>query len=325
MSQKRNKYLDYLVYLIVRIVICIVQSLTLETGYSIARLIAWLGWTFDKRHRKVAITNLEKAFGDHYTPKQREQIVYGVYDHFARVIIEMAWIPRKVRITNYSRFASLAIEPQAMRALLDCDRGKIVLTGHFGNWEMAGFLFAALGVHGNAIARRLDNPYLHDFLLRFRSWSGQKILDKNADYEKIEQTLVEKDVLISVADQSAGEKGLFVDFFGQKSSTHKSIALLAERYDAPIVVGYAFRNQPGFHYEAGCSTVIDPRDYADQPGSTMRITQDFTSKLEAIIRKAPEQYLWLHNRWKHQPPAKKKKQSAEVSPAMSIESPRQAA
>ena len=86
------------------------------------------------------------------------------------------------------------------------DRSKIIVTGHFGNWEMAGYLLAIIGIKPASIARDLDNRFLHDFILRFRSWSGQRILSKKGDFDKIEETLVNRGCLVSVGDQSAGNE-----------------------------------------------------------------------------------------------------------------------
>lgn len=303
-GKTRKQALDYTVYLFVRIFVCVIQGVSIEFGYSMARCLAYLAYAADRRHREVAVANLKQSFGDEYTEAQRRQIVLDVYVHFLRMIVEMAHIPRKLHYYDWRRMARLENAAPLVRSLMDDSRPTIVVTGHFGNWEMAGFLLAAIGVESHAIARDLDNPYLHDFVKRFRQWSGQTILSKTGDFDRIQKVLVDRGVLISVGDQSAGPRGHFVDFFGRPASTHKAIALLAMQHDAQIVVGYAYRDRPNFHYTIRCERVLDPRDYENQPNGAFHMTQDFTAQLERAIRRAPEQYLWLHNRWKHEPPAK---------------------
>jgi KDO2-lipid IV(A) lauroyltransferase len=303
-DKKRNDYVDYLVFLVVRSLVCVIQSMPLQAAYTFAVCIARLAYLVDKRHRLVAEKNLELAFGNQYTPAQRRKIVLGVYEHFLRMIVEIAFIPRKLHVSNWKTYAKLEGCEDAVKVLLG-DRPVIILTAHFGNWEMAGYLLAAIGMKSFAIARDLDNPYLHDFVKRFRQWSGQTILSKNGDMDRIQGVLQSNGLLISVGDQSAGPRGYFVDFFGTPASTHKAIAILSMRYNAPIIVGWAYRDQPGFHYRVGCSTVIDPLDYEAASNPGMAITEDFTRLLEETIRRAPEQYLWLHNRWKHKPPERK--------------------
>jgi KDO2-lipid IV(A) lauroyltransferase len=119
-------------------------------------------------------------------------------------------------------------------------------------------------------------------------------------------------VLSFIADQDAGQNGLYVDFFGRPASTHKAIALLALEHQAPVIVGYARRVGNRFHYEVGCSAIIEPGEFSGTPDDVRLLTQRFTTALESAIRRDPDQYLWLHRRWKHQPKARKPRKGAET-------------
>jgi KDO2-lipid IV(A) lauroyltransferase len=312
MSRKlRRLVADYLVYLVVRAVVCVLQCLSIESAYAFANGLAYLAYGIDKRHRNIALENLSIAFGDRYSEEERRRIVLDVYKHFCQVVVEIAFIPRRLRTYTWRKYATMTAPAESIDLVVQ-DRPKIVVTGHFGNWEMAGYLLAVIGIHPASIARDLDNRFLHDFILRFRSWSGQRILSKKGDFDKIEQTLIDRGCLVSVGDQSAGERGCFVDFFGRPASTHKAIALLSREHEAPIVVGYAYRDRPGFHYNVSTGLPIHPMEFRE--GQDLQgITAEFTKQLESAVRIAPEQYLWLHNRWKHKPPlprAKRIKQAA---------------
>jgi KDO2-lipid IV(A) lauroyltransferase len=295
---------DYLVYLVIRTTVCLLQCLSIESAYAASRVLARLAYIVDRRHRTIAIENLRLAFGDTLCDKDRRRMVLATYEHFCQVAVEFVFIPRKLRVTNYRRHVSLALDPRAIDLLVQ-DRAKIILTGHFGNWEMAGYLIAVFGIRPYSIARDLDNPFLHDFVKRFRSWSGQTILSKKGDFERIEQVLRERGTLLTVGDQDAGPRGTFVEFFGKLASTHKAIALLSAAHEAPIIVGVAYRDRPGFHFQVICHAPIEPAD-----AGVAEITQRFTRDLESAIREAPEQYLWLHRRWKHQPAAREKRRAA---------------
>lgn len=304
MAQKRrNPALDYLVYVLVRLAVAALQTMPIRAGYKVAWCLACIAYRVDRRHRQVAEENLRLAFGDQCDEAARQRMAFAVYEHFARVLVEIAVIPRRINLRNWKRYAVLEHGARAVRCLLE-DRPTLLVTGHFGNWEMAGYLLAAIGVRGFAIARDLDNPYLQRFLLRFRQHTGQTILSKAGDLDRIQEVLENRGVLISVGDQSAGPRGYFVDFFGRPASTHKAIAILAIKHRARIIIGYGFRDRDDFHYTVGCSRVLDPLDYGDGPDAALRLTQDFTTLLEEVIRRAPEQYLWLHHRWKHEPPTK---------------------
>lgn len=301
----RKLILDYLVYLAVRVLVCILQCLTLESALGAARILARIIHALDRRHRQVALENLKIAYPELLDDDQRRAMALRTYEHFAQVAVEIAFIPRKLHTSNWKKYLTIDVDPRAIDAFLD-PRANIVVTGHLGNWEMAGYLLAVIGLEPTSIARDLDNPFLHQFLLRLRSGSGQRIVSKKGDFDRIEETMKEHGSLVSVGDQSAGAKGHFVEFFGRPASTHKAIAILAREYDAPIVVGYALRDRPGFHYRVVCPPPIEPGEF----DSAIALTQAFTTLLEEGVRQAPEQYLWLHRRWKHQPTHKQRRRQA---------------
>jgi KDO2-lipid IV(A) lauroyltransferase len=180
----------------------------------------------------------------------------------------------------------------------------IFLSGHYGNWELAGYVFGLFGFPTVSIARTLDNLYLDRYLRTFRERTGQALIPKKGGFDQMVEVLQSGRVLSFLADQDAGQRGLFVDFFGRPASTHKAIALLAIEHRAPVVVGVARRIGPGFRYQIRCEDIIDPADLTGTAEDVRLLTQRFTSALERLIRQDPTQYLWLHRRWKHQPKAK---------------------
>src|SRR5205807_10104206 len=117
----------------------------------------------------------------------------------------------------------------------------LMLTGPYGTCEILGYLLATLGFQPVSIARPLDNPYVSRFLFDVREKTGQKILAKKGATPEVTAQLDQKGTVAFIADQNAGTKGIFVDFFGRKASTYKSIGLLAMEYEVPVVIGYARR------------------------------------------------------------------------------------
>ncbi|MBI1832225.1 MAG: lysophospholipid acyltransferase family protein [Planctomycetes bacterium] len=303
-EKERSPVADYLVYLAVRIVVCILQALSFETAMRLASFLAWIVYKIDKRHRQVATENLQKAFGGQLSDADIDAMVFAVYEHFCGVLIEIVHIPRRLHLHNYKEFALLREPARMMEALLS-GRPVLFVTGHFGNWEMAGYALGLLGFHSHAIARPLDNPYLDEYLRSFRERTGQKLLAKHGDFDNIEKLLRDGGVIATLADQDAGPRGLFVDFFGRPASTHKAVALLALEHNVPMVVFSA--PKIGGKYRLWTIDVIYPEDYADSPDPVREITQRFTTGLELMVRQAPEQYFWLHRRWKHAPQERRKK------------------
>jgi KDO2-lipid IV(A) lauroyltransferase len=312
----RNRAADYAVYLAVRLFVCALQAMSPRAAYALADAVGWLGYTLVKSRRRVALENVRAAFPD-LTPEAADRIVRGMFAHFATSLVELALLPRKLHLTNWRKYMVLSgVEvPPLLR-----DRAALIVTAHFGNWEMAGFALGLLGFRTFAIARVLDNPHLERYALWFRQRTGQTIIAKNDDFDRLNAALKRGAKVATLADQDAGPKGVFVDFFGRPASTHKAIALMAIEFDAvllvigiPRVARADYPQRPDYDpssplsplfYHVRCADVIDPREYAQEPNAVKLITARYTAALEALIRQHPEQYFWLHRRWKHQPKAK---------------------
>src|SRR5437660_12058458 len=114
-----------------------------------------------------------------------------------------------------------------------------MLTGHYGNWEILGYVLATIGFPTSSVARPLDNRYISDYVFGVRERTGQRIIAKKGATDEVTDVLAKKGVVAFTADQNAGSKGIFVDFFGRKASAYKSVGLLAMEYDVPVVIGYA--------------------------------------------------------------------------------------
>lgn len=309
MSRERSRVADYLVYLVVRVVVCIVQILPYETSRRLARKLAWLVHLVDRRHRLVADDNLRHAFGDQLDDASRRRLVFEVYAHFCTMLLEILQLPRRLHPTTWRRYVELTGGDRIVSALLS-GRPLLIVTGHFGNWEMAGYALGMFGFSTHAIARTLDNPHLDRFLCGFRERTGQYIIDKSGEFDKIQAVLGGGGVIATLADQDAGQRGQFVEFFGRPASTHKAVALLALEYKVPmLVIGVPRLGNPGRYYVT-VADFIEPADYEGRPDAVKAMTERYTAALERVVRLAPEQYFWLHRRWKHQPQARKGKKAA---------------
>lgn len=309
MAKPRSRLADYAIYLVVRVFVCVVQALSPGAARGLARGLAWLAHRIDRRHRLVAEDNLRQAFPGRYTDAELDALVRGVYRHFCTMLVEIVHLPRMLHPTNWRRYIDMGYGREIVDCLLS-GRPLLIVTGHFGNWEVAGYALGLLGFTTHAVARPLDNRYLEDFLRRFREKTGQRILAKKGDFGQMRALLDQGGVLATLADQDAGQRGLFVDFFGRPASTHKAIALLALEHRVPIAVVGTPRVAEPMYYRVVPAEVIRPEDYEGRPDAVRAITQRFTAALEWLVRQAPGQYFWLHRRWKHQPQLKKGSRAA---------------
>jgi KDO2-lipid IV(A) lauroyltransferase len=306
MAKNTSRTTHFGVYLLVRILVCVIQAMPPRMALSLADGLAWLAYRLDKRHREVAADNLRHAFPEITSPTEIDRRVRAVFRHFCRLVIDIAFIPRKLHPCNWRRHVDLSHGRMLVDHLL-ARQPLLFLTGHFGNWEMGGWVLGLLGFRTYAVARDLDNPYLDAYLRRFRQGTGQQLLSKNGDAQKMQKILAAGGIIATLADQDAGQRGLFVDFFGRPASTHKAVALLSLQFDVPLVVMGVCKTGDPLRFKPIIEDVIFPKEFAGQPDAIKQMTQRFTSSLERIIRQAPEQYFWLHRRWKHQPKAKKAK------------------
>ena len=300
----RNARLDWLVAVLVRLTVCVLQALPVSMANGFAEMLAKLAYRFDKRHRRVAAENLTFAFPDK-TPAEIDFLVRRCYRHCALLLIEIALLPRKLQVDNWRSYASLVRGDLILDGLLT-DRPLLIITAHFGNWEFAGFALGRLGFKTYAIARVLDNPHLEEFLKRFRQATGQTIIAKKDDFDRLSAIMQSCGKVATLGDQDAGPRGVFVEFLGRPASAHKAVALMALQFDAKmIVIGVPRISENATRgmgrYEITCADSIDPRDYATRPDAVKAITQRYHDALAKLIRAHPEQYFWLHRRWKSQP------------------------
>lgn len=311
MAKVRRPVVDYLVYLAVRTFVCVIQAMPMTWAFGIADLLAKLAYRFDKRHRVVATENLSHAFPER-TPKQIDQLVRGCFSHFARVVIEMVLLPRKFHVNSWRKYGGMIRSEPVVGGLLD-DRPLLIVTAHFGNWELAGYAMGVFGFRSYAIARVLDNVHLERFLKQFRQATGQTVIAKKDDFDRLTAVLQAGGNVATLADQDAGPRGVFIDFFGRKASAHKAVAIMAMEFDARMAVLGVARVSHKFEYRIVCTDSIDPRDYADRPDAVKAITQRYHQALEKLIRQYPEQYFWLHRRWKTRPKSEQKGQATATA------------
>jgi KDO2-lipid IV(A) lauroyltransferase len=304
MAKSRSVVADYLVYLVVRLMVGVIQALPYRAACTLADCLAWLAYHVNARHRNVALDNLRHAFPGRFSEAELHRQVRAVYRHFCTVLMDIIHIPRKLHPSNWRKHVDL--DQGRWVDLLLGDRPLLLATGHFGNWEVGGYVLGLLGFTTHAIARPLDNRFLDDFLRSFRQRTGQGLLAKHGDFERLEAILAGGGVVATLADQDAGQRGLFVEFFGRPASTHKAVALLALQYGTPLVVLGIVRLPGQLRYRIVIEDVIEPGEYDGRREAVRAMTQRFTTGLERLVRQAPTQYFWLHRRWKHQPPRRKK-------------------
>ncbi|MDP7029358.1 MAG: lysophospholipid acyltransferase family protein [Phycisphaerales bacterium] len=275
---------------------CFPERANLATFRAAARVYAGL----NARHRNRAIDNLRQSFPERSPAEVRRIAVASIEHLFQLAAVDAIMMGRRIRPDTWHRHIDVTPAAPAID-ILASDQPSLLLTGHCGNWELLGYGLSVMGYPMAALARPLDNPLLNDWALGIRQAWGLEVLTKWGATPRMQEILEAGGRLGFIADQNAGDQGVFVPFFGRLASAYKSIALLAMRFETPIVVAMARRRSQAIDYEIVIGDIITPQDWAAQDDPLYYITARYTRGLESLVAACPEQYLWIHRRWKSRP------------------------
>jgi len=252
-----------------------------------------------RRRTRIGRENLRAAFPQK-APEEIEELLSEVYRNLFRLAGEIFYMRRLLRESNWRRFITVENGERALEVTV-AGRGGILVSGHLGNWELLGQALPYIGLPPRSLARPLDNPLLERYILGLRQSGEQRIILKAGAGAEIERILEGGGFVSLLVDQDAGHKGAFVPFMGRLASTWRTPAILSQRTGAPILPGCCVREGRRLRFRVLVGRPIRPRAGADPGEETLRITGEFTAQLEEWVRAHPEQYLWLHRRWKSRP------------------------
>lgn len=274
-----------------------------------ARLTGLLWYLTDHHRRTIAHKNLSIAFGDILDEDARTRLCRENFCHIVRVFLELPHV-FSMNASNVNRYITIHGAENLYRAL-EKKRGALVLASHFGNWELMSVGFSLIHFPLDVIARPLENPLANTLITRIRSTGGNRILSKKGSLREILRALHEgRGVAVLLDQNAAAHEGVFVPFFGKTASTHKMMALLALRTRAPVVPVYNVR-KPSGRYHMYLDPEIPLRVTGDMETDIRENTSLYNSVMERYIRAYPEQWFWIHRRWKTQSGVPRKRQKAE--------------
>lgn len=297
-------------YLVLRLIICAVQIMSPAACSRFSKMLAWLISDAIGFRKKVIHDNILGVYPE-ATEEQRCQMSRDMWYHLIMMGCEIALAPRKIHDTNWRKYVFIRDKNLMTKYLIDY-RPLVAVSGHYGNFEMAGYTTGLLGMPSYTIARKLDNPFLDKFINDFRGTNGQFILPKDGSATMVQEVLESGGILTLLGDQHAGTKGCWVDFLGRPASCHKAVALFTLSGNAPMMVTYCRHTDKPMHFEIGCTGVADPLDMPDELKDVTRLTQWYNDRLGDAIQVQPDQFWWVHRRWKEKPvrKTKKRKQTA---------------
>ena len=276
------------------------NRLRLDKALRWGATLGSLGYFFGIR-KDVALGNLHAAFPEK-SPEECDAIARSLYQNLGRNLVEL------LRFETQSQSDVRALVTfegeEHFKAALAQGRGAILVSGHFGNWEIFAAAIASAGYPFSVVVYPQHNAPVDAMLNRLRQGKGVQIIYKRDAAKDVLRALKANRLVTMLSDQDAGSDGVFVDYFGRKASTTRGPALFAYKTGAPIITGVIMREEQGRH-----RGIIDAPMYADQSADRdaeiARLTQEFTKRLEQRARQHPDHWYWVHKRWKTRPQAVK--------------------
>ena len=283
----------------VRLVTVIVSALSMAVVRACGRGLGRVVYIADRARRRTALANLSAAFPGRPASEHR-LVAQKMFGHFGSMLLEL------LKFGGYSgqrMLASSEVEgEERVWSAYQQGRGVLFFTGHFGYWEMHAVTHALRFHPISVLARRLDNPRLHEALEQIRTSTGNSVIYRQGAVRKMLRDLAANRGIALLIDQHLHTPdGVYVDFFRRPAATTSALAALALRTGAPVIPVFALPLPHGryrFIYE---HPVDPPR--ADTPDAVREFTQRCTDVLEMYVRRHPELWLWMHRRWRERPAA----------------------
>lgn len=278
-------------YLFVRFLIFILKLLPYKVAVGFGAFIGDVGYLLRIRYN-VAMKNLQLFFGKDFDEKVCKGIVRGSYRNFGRSMVEFALLPRiKSKLKNLVEIENKDVLDSAL------DRGAILVTGHYGSWELLGAALKSYGYPIDFLVGQQKNILIDNLMNKVRQAMGIGIIKMGIGVKGVLRALKEKRYVAMLSDQDAGDDGVIVRFFDLPASVHRGVAVFAIKASVPILTGAIIRNKDNITHTVKIS-IIEPEAFKDEPDPVRAITQQYTMHLESVIRENPYGWFWAHRRFK---------------------------
>lgn len=294
---RRHRVRHALEYALFRLLLGSLSGLGEGGTRRLGRVLGWAAFELFRIRRRVTLENLAHAFPS-LTAVRRRQIARKCYLHFGVTFLELLRLPRLSPGEIRRRIPCASPEP--FDELRSQGKGGVLVTGHLGNWELLGAGIAALGYPLRVTVASQRNRRVDAYVTRARESAGMRVLKIEAGLRPILRALRGNEFVAFVSDQDAGRHGCFVPLFGRPASTALGPARFARLARCPILVGFGIRG-PESSYEMKLSATIHVREDLPEREAEEEATRRIVEILETEIRRHPEQWFWMHRRWKTRP------------------------
>ena len=268
-----------------------------------AKTLDWLGFHLARRQRRSGLRNLQMAFPEMSDP-ERDRILRGCFRNLGRLLVEFTHFP-DLNKANISQFVVHDGLENYLEGL-SRGRGVIFMTAHFGAWELSSFAHAIYGFPLKFIVRPIDNLRVEALISSYRTASGNVPIDRRNAARDVLKALRQNEAVGILFDQNTTRsEGVFADFFGIPAATTPAIALFALRTGAAVVPGLLIWDEALQKHRLRLDPPVDLIDTGDLEQDVLENTRRFNKILEGYVREYPDQWLWIHRRWKTRPEGEK--------------------
>lgn len=301
---RKGRAVTVVEYLLYRCLFLVFSSLPLTVSYRLAEGLVALLYGAVPRLGRRAKEHIELCFGKDFTEQEKRDLYHRFLQYHSWFWVDMLLGPHLLQ----KRKKGVGIEmTDALAALGDASekgqRGVLLVSSHQGTPDLITLSLGMIDRPVAAIARRLDNPLIHNKLIEDRKPFPRIELSKEGGLRPAFRHLRQKGIVGLQIDQDAGPKGLFVPYFGRLASTHSSAGMLASLAHCPVLMVFAIRTEPRrFRYKLVAERIEAPSDRGDTDANVLEWTRIMTQSIERMARRYPEQVLWTHRRWKTRPP-----------------------
>jgi KDO2-lipid IV(A) lauroyltransferase len=287
-------------YVMMRAAITFMQSISVRTAFMLADFAGNTVSRIHRKHFKRGIRNLRRFYGrENLRYRAAKGFLKRCYRHYTKMGVEIIRTRRMIRKYNYRDYVKvegLEILDQSLRD----GKGAILTGGHLGNWEISGYVLALLGYPLCSMARAFDNELIDQYFNGFRKSTGQDVIYSHGGVFEMVRMLKRNRFVAILIDQDARKEGVFVDFLGRKASTTKVVAAIALKMGCPIIPFTSVRVDK-FKYTLTFGPRIDAKASGNHDDDIRRVTQEVSDVLQSNIIRHPDQWIWMHRRWKTQP------------------------
>ncbi|HTZ60553.1 MAG TPA: lysophospholipid acyltransferase family protein [Acidobacteriaceae bacterium] len=291
-----RKRLEFvLVWTVVKILGLPPRSVARSIGALVGRIAFWI----TPRLRRAGDLNLRLAFPEK-TDAERQEILRKLYRNLGWLLAEFCQMPGYTpgRTHNFIRYEGL----EHYLAARDQGKGVLVLTGHLGAWELSSFYHSLMGYPMSIVIRRLDNPLVDNLVNQIRCLHGNQVLHKDDFARGLLASMRRGETVGILMDTNmTPPQGEFVDFFGHQACTGSGLARVARKTGAQVLPGFLLWEETTQQYVLRFGAPLDLQATADVEADALTHTALFTKVIEGYVRQYPDQWLWVHRRWKTRP------------------------